>query len=381
MPGSSADGLATSVGEFRVQWFHGVTAERQDAQRALLADGCPLPLRTRTEWARAFPRVRTSLLVVRGPDGLTGALGVERYSSRALPGHYIARVSRAGEALRGDSAHAAISALTDAMRRDPRALRVHVEAFSRHSAVRDHVGTALADQGFQRRPAVTNYEYTLVTDLRQHDDASHLASLGQGVRQNIKALAKFPVELRSIRDVTYAPRMSELMAETLARTGARHDPQDYAPTIRLAATEPILSRLMGVFRTDVTGPEALIAFAWGVNHGDHVAYDIGASTRVSEFKNLSLGYPLLWELITWARRSGAAWFDFGGVSQGTSTSEDDRLGRISDFKRRFEKSVVHVADEWVLEPHPGRAAVATLTGRAASVAGRVRAMLSRAVRR
>ena len=34
---------------------------------------------------------------------------------------------------------------------------------------------------------------------------------------------------------------------------------------------------MGVYRTDTVGPDALIAFAWGVGQGDHVAYDIGAS--------------------------------------------------------------------------------------------------------
>jgi hypothetical protein len=275
-----------------------------------------------------------------------------------------------GGALPGETARTAITALTQAMRCNPRVLRVHVEAFSRDTAVREHIGGLLTAEGYRRGPAVTNYEHTLATDLRQQDDATHLASLPQGVRQNIRALAKFPVELRPIRDPAHAARMGALMTETLARTGARHVPQDYAAIVRFAVGHPALSRLMGIYRTDVTGPDALIAFAWGVVQGDHVAYDIGASARVPEFKNLSLGYPLLWDLITWARGRGADWFDFGGVSHGTSESEDDRLGRISDFKRRFEKSVVRVAEEWVLEPHPVRAALAGVFSRAAEVVSR-----------
>jgi len=120
-----------------------------------------------------------------------------------------------------------------------------------------------------------------------------------------------------------------------------------------------------------TRADALIAFAWGLNNVDHVAYDIGASARVPEFKTLSLGYPLLWELIAWARDSGASWFDYGGVPAENSDGEE-RLGRISDFKRRFEKQVVRVAEEWVFVPHPARAALASTLSRSGERLRRLR---------
>jgi hypothetical protein len=48
------------------------------------------------------------------------------------------------------------------------------------------------------------------------------------------------------------------------------------------------------------------------------------------------------------------------------------LERISDFKRRFEKKAVHIADEFVLTPHPTRAAVASAVSRAATLLSRRR---------
>jgi hypothetical protein len=352
--------MTTSANRPRVQWFHGISLEREHRERELLSAGCPLPARARSSWARAFPRINTSLLVVEGASGAHGVLCVERHGSRALPGHHIVRVFRVGAALPPEVADDAIEALVDSVRKDRRALRVHLELFSRDPLVRARLGEIAAVHGFVRLPEVTNYEYTLVTDLGGKDNPAHLASLSQGVRQNIRALARYPVELRLIRDESQSPRMNALMRETLARTGAPHREQNYGPIIRLGVMEPGLVRLAGLYRTDrIEDGDALIAFALGVNNVDHVAYDIGASGRVPDFKNVSLGYPLLWDLISWARDTGAVWFDYGGVPAHDSEGEA-RLGRISDFKRRFEKNMLHVSDEWALTPHPARAAAARL---------------------
>lgn len=356
--------MPTSAERSRVQWFHGVTPERELRERALLSAGCPLPARARVSWARAFPRINTSLLVVEGATGAPGAVGVERHPSRALPGHHIVRVPRVGASLPPEMADAAIGSLVESVLEDRRTLRVHFEAFSPSPLRRDELAVVLQGHGFARLPQVTNYEYTLATDLGGRDNATHLASLSQGVRQNIRALTKFPVELRVVRDETHSQRMNALLAETLARTDARHVEQDYSSMIRLALAEPGVARLVGLYRTDgVAGSDALIAFALGLNNVDHVAYDIGASARVPEFKNVSLGYPLLWDLISWARDLGAAWFDYGGVPARESEGEE-RLGRISDFKRRFEKNMVRVSDEWTFTPHPMRASAAGIVSRA-----------------
>jgi hypothetical protein len=359
----------TALGDGTVQWYHGVSDARTHREAELLAAGCPLPARARNAWARAFPRINSSLLVVEG-GGAIAAIGFERHASRALPGHHIARVQRAGASVPPDTEAMLASAIVAEARRDRRTLRVQVECFSRDEEARGRIGVALRSHGFAPIPDPTNYGYTLATDLGGRDNASHLASLSQGVRQNIRAVAKYPVELRPIHDASDSPRMNALMHETLGRTGATHVERDYAPVIALANAEPGLSRLVGLYRTDGASADALIAFAWGLNNVDHVAYDIGASGRVPEFKSLSLGYPLLWDLIAWARDLGASWFDYGGVP--ADDVDAAHLERISDFKRRFEKQSVRVAEEWVLTPHPARAAVASAVSRAASVLSRRR---------
>jgi hypothetical protein len=352
-----------------VQWYHGTSAARARREAELLTAGCPLPVRARNAWARAFPRINTSLVVVEG-GGHTAAIGFERQASRALPGHHIARVQRAGASVPPGTEAALVRAIVAEARRDWRTLRLHCECFSRDAEVRERLGAALRAHGFAPIAMPTQYGYTLVTDLAGRDNATHLASLSQGVRQNIRAVAKYPVELKPIRDAADSPRMNALMHETLARTGATHVERNYAPVIAFANAEPDLSRLIGLYRTDGAAQDALIAFAWGLNNVDHVAYDIGASARIPEFKSLSLGYPLLWDLIAWARDHGARWFDYGGVP--ADDADAAHLERISDFKRRFEKQAVRIADEWVLTPHRARAAVATAVSRAANLLARRR---------
>jgi lipid II:glycine glycyltransferase (peptidoglycan interpeptide bridge formation enzyme) len=255
------------------------------------------------------------------------------------------------------------------VRRKGRALRAHLEVYSREPGARERLAALLAGKGFERLPEPTNFGTTLLADLTGRDDAAHFASLSQGVRQNIRAIAKFPIEMRRITEVELSPRMNALLEETLSRTGATHQSRDFGPIIQLSLAHPRLSNLTGLYRTDISGPESLVAYAWGVNQGDSVAYDIGASTRVPEFRNLSLGYPLVWELMVWGRSVGAPFFDFGGITAGGGESED-RLGRISDFKRRFSKEVVQVAEEWVYAPHPLRNLVAGSISRAAALVHR-----------
>jgi lipid II:glycine glycyltransferase (peptidoglycan interpeptide bridge formation enzyme) len=72
---------------------------------------------------------------------------------------------------------------------------------------------------------------------------------------------------------------------------------------------------------------------------------------------MPLMYIVMWDLIRWAKREGAAWFDFGGVTQGASDSEDP-LRRISDFKRRFCQNDILLGEEWIFEPNKMKAWIA-----------------------
>lgn len=359
--------------DLRTEWLDATDTERARREAELLARGLPLPLYARGAWARAFPGSSPSVLVVHDASGPAGALALESSPTRALPGHVFMRARRAGRTLGQGTEGAAVAALVAAARSDPRVLRVTVENFSPDAAERARFGSALEQHGFRRTPPTASYESTLVVDLRGRDDAGHLAALSYNTRRKIRAVAKFPAELRPVTDPALSPRMNALVRETFTRTGAVYTEQDYAPVIRLAAESPGLSRIAGLFRTDLAGPDALLAFAWGAYHGDHVAYDVGASTRPTdpELAKLPVGHALIWDLLCWARAQGASWFDLGGITEGTKHS-DDPLGGISDFKRGFSTEVVQVAEEWVFTPHPMRDALATAVSRGARVLDRLR---------
>ncbi len=132
--------------------------------------------------------------------------------------------------------------------------------------------------------------------------------------------------------------------------------REWGSIIELGRVAPRLSRLVGLFRDGRSDPKSLLAFAWGCAHGEYAHYDAAGSTRPDDLR-VPLAYALLWDLICWAKRGGAKWFDLGGITFGHRDSSDP-LGGISDFKRYFSKQVVVVGQEWMLEPHWGTARIA-----------------------
>ena len=155
----------------------------------------------------------------------------------------------------------------------------------------------------------------------------------------------------------------------MGRTGGEARKQDWATTIEFSRRFPESARMCGLFRSDTSTAESLIAFAYGCNHGEYVTYDTCGATR-SWDRGVPMAYPLLWELICWSKRNGARWFDFGGITTGAHGDGEDKLGGISDFKRFFSEDVVQLGGEWVLEPHPVRAKIArTLSDAARFVRG------------
>ncbi len=332
-------------------------------ERELTDAGVPIPLPL-----RIAADVRACVVGVRDAGGgCAGAAAMLAHPTRALPGHHVLRVERFGAA-RSPEARAALAvALAHAARRDRRALRLHVEAFARGEAALEAIGGDLRAAEFHAAPSPRSYERTIAIDLRPSEDEL-FASLHGTARRHVRAVGKSPVELRDVSDPIYAGRLDQLLRETLERTGGAYHPQDWARTLQLGQRRPELVRIVGLFRVDGAGPDALLAYAVGLAHGDHVQYATAASTRASDLK-LALGYGPAWELIRWAKRLGAAWFDFGGITAGTHGDADDPRGGISDFKRYFSRTVVRVAQEWVLEPHPLKARIARAVG---WVRGRVR---------
>ena len=350
----------------RIALLRDGSPEWADCERALTAAGQRLPLPHRAGWSLARRGVTSRCMALRSADGgWAAAIGMQVSASRALPGFRVLRVERFGEAVPRALWPDAVAALAEVARREPRVLRLSVELFSQDGATRAELGEHLARAGFARAAAVRNWGETLTLDLRP-SETELLAGFSELARRAIRSVAKLPVEVRLIEDVRLAGRMETLSNETFGRTGGRYEARwNWSAVIELSRRLPDASRLVGLFRTDREGPDALLGFTWGWWNGQSVSYFAGASSRPTDLGRVWIVHPLFWDLIVWAKRGGATWFDLGGVTAGTTTSGDP-VGGISDFKRLFSKHTATVAEDWVLEPRwfPARLAAAVSGGAA-----------------
>jgi hypothetical protein len=334
--------------DYQIELIRGINPERAHWERTLAEAGLPLPLPQRMAWAGLHPGQDSWLLLLRDAAGqVCGGAGLQVARSRALPGHLLLRCERFGPGLSPAAQEAALHAITALARRNRRVLRAYVETYSPDPEQRSEMAEVARQLGFSQLQPSRCYEQTLLVDLTPDEDTV-FANLHATARRHIRAAAKHPVEVRAITDPADFARMDEIYQETFARTGVTQQPQDWGALVELCRQEPAASRLVGLYRTDQQGPQALLAFAWGCGHGDHIHYSRAASTRDTDLK-IPLMYPVVWDLIRWGKSNGAVFFDFGGVTAGSYDSED-RLGGISDFKRYFSKQVVEVGAEWAYEP-------------------------------
>jgi len=354
------------IAEPDFQFFADGSPEWEACNRSLAAAGVRIPLPHHREWARARRGIKSRGVGLRGADGnWVAAFSVHVAPSRALPGFKLLRVERFGEGLPPSVWSTAVDALKEIVHREARILRLGVEVFSADGECRARLGELLGEAGFAQQPSAKNWSTTLVLDLRRSEDEI-FAAFSSSARRAIRAVAKGPLEVRPIDDRGLADRLDALSRETFARTGARYEARwHWAGVIDLTREVPQSSRLVGLFRTDRQGPDALLGFAWGWWNGQSVSYFAGASARPTDLGRVWIVHPLFWDLITWGKTIGATTFDLGGVSGGTVESGDPVAG-ISDFKRLFSKDVAHIADDWILEPRwlPARVAAAVHAGAA-----------------
>ena len=272
--------------------------------------------------------------------------------TRALPGHRLLRLERMRFVPDPGPAEAAVRYLADVSRGDPRIIGLSAEIFFADEAEKNHAIAALLRAGLRAAGTARMYTHTARIDLRPELEAI-LAGFRAGARRNIRAVAKYPVETRLVHDATLAPRLRELELQAFGRTAGAATQLPWPELIEFCNAHPGLARLVSLVRTDCDGPEALVAFALGLNHGDHVEYSAAGSTRPPDLK-MPLGYALAWDLMEWARSVGAQWFDFGGIAPDPAT--DGVRHRIHDFKRAFEGDVVEVSQSWSFEARPIRGA-------------------------
>ncbi len=343
---------------------------REQWEHALAVGGRTLPLPHRAAWAKLYPSAaRGGFLAIADAQGRPcGAVALHASGSRSLPGHLIVRCERFGPGVPVAAHKLMLRALIAVARRRRRVLRLHVETFAIDAEERASLERHAVELGLSRVASARSYEHTLIISL-DGDEASIFAALHATARRHIRAAEKNPVHVRLIEDAVYFERLDALSRETYARTGGSYDPPDWSTIVALGAAEPGASRLVGLYRTDIDGPAALLAFAWGCAHGDHVHYSRAASTRDTDLR-MPLMYPVVWDLMRWAKRGGARHFDFGGITVGNHQSADP-LGGISDFKRYFSGRVVQVGAEWSFEPRALHASAARLVSSTSSFVSRV----------
>ena len=358
--------------DYEVELFEQPGPERARCEARLLAAGVSLPAQHRTEWAVVHPTRTVWFLAVKtNGGGYQAGFAVDVSRSRALPGHVLLFVEKFGGALSDGARAAGLRALAHLARSRPRVLRVHVHVYAHDSGIRQRVGQLLRELGFRSAAQPRAYRDTVLVDLAPEENEI-LASFHRSTRRNIRQIAEQPFRVRTIAMPAPVGRIETLLGESLARTGGPPQHEDWNAVTALSDRCPDLSRLTGLFRTDGQGPE-LVAFAWGLNHGDYVDNPATGMTRLSGSRT-PFTYALIWDLIRWAKRAGARWFDFGGVTMG-HLKEGDPLGGISDFKRGFSSTVVAVGEEWTLEPNPLRGQLAAALSSASSyVSRRLRAV-------
>jgi len=335
--------------------------ERDCAEQELLDAGLPLALSHRAVWAAHRYRRESWFLLVRDQHGRACAgVAIERARTRALPGHVILRVGKFGGSLPQEVSRVALQTIAQLAKRNPRVLRLHVNVFSRDR--RKAIADTLEQLGFREIQPPSSYRHTLVIDLKPSEDAI-FASFSSNARRKIRESIKTSLRSIVITDPVYAERLHELQHEALLRTGGRSPSQDWRGILRMSHENPNISRVVGLFPGEDTSPEKMGAFLWACNHGDHGEYRAAGSTRRGDLR-IPYGYLLTWDVIRWAKATGAEWFDMGGVT--LPEGDEPELEGISRFKRYFSRQIAEVGAEWVFEPFPLRARFATLVSRGAS---------------
>lgn len=310
--------------------------------------GFPVPAFALPSFPIALGQSTKLVLLDRDGREVVWAAAVEIERSRILPWRRIIRLSRFGPGITPEIRDSVVSALVEVAATE-RALRLHVEVFEPDPETQLVITKALANRGFEAAPYSRSYASTVFIDLRGTDDQI-LASFHSTARRHIRALAKHQLQCHPITDPALSARMNELLGVSMSRTGALFEETRWVEVLAFIAAHPSRAALLGVFRTDMVGAEALVGYVLGYRHGDTVEYSIAACARLVEIR-APLLYAPTWELMRWGKRNGARWFDFGGITAGSRASGDP-AGGISDFKRYFFARETTLGGEMIFSPVP-----------------------------
>lgn len=341
---------------YRVHRVLGLSSLREAAERQLAGKNILLPFAQRAEWLRLLGYRNAILLIA--ADAITqqphAAASIAVGRSRSLPGHHIYKVERFGAGRSATADDELLNAIAEVARSDRLCIRARVELFERDSALRQRLARTLKELGFVRTMTPASYVCTPCLDLSPPESVL-FAKISPSARRNVRAPMKRGFEVTALDDSIYVERLEALMGEVYRRTGGKARRLPWEGIVGLSRVTPNHSRLVGLHAPNDRSPTGLVSFAWGCVNGSYATYEAGASTRHHGWGNLAVAYAPVWDLVAWAKREGAAWFDFGGVPAHTDTAA---VAGIADFKRFFTGRIVEVGEQWILEPRPIRAMIA-----------------------
>lgn len=187
---------------------------------------------------------------------------------------------------------------------------------------------------------------TLIYDLRPTEE-EQLALFSRRTRLKFKSPESERVAVRPLDDRRYIPQCRAALDAAFARTAGGGAHFDLETAFAFAGRHPDRGALFGLFMKD--RPDRLLAYTTGFRSGASAEYSSAGSLDDPGLRELPFNYWLLWELLRWAKRSGASFFDLRGVTSGGSA---DPLAGISAFKRRFASRETEVNREMtaVLKP-------------------------------
>jgi len=214
--------------------------------------------------------------------------------------------------------------------------------------------------GFRLADAL-DVERTWICDLRPTEEEL-LSAFARKTRRLLQSEDLARVELRPLTHARFIPQCRTALDAAFVRTVGEKAHFDFETAFALAASRPDRAAVLGLFWKD--DPERLLAYVTGFRSGAAAEYSSAGSLDDPELRKLPFNYWLLWNLLLWAKRSGASFLDLRGITDGGSA---DPLKGISFFKRRFPGREIEINREMtaLLKPktHAALQSLRALRGR------------------
>lgn len=175
---------------------------------------------------------------------------------------------------------------------------------------------------------------------------------GKETRKEVRRCARAGFEISQVVDYERAREGYRLIRALKRRKGL--SPMPGAEFEELFAGILSQAKYGAVFNAYVDG--GLAGTRWVVKVNKDVAIGVGYAIdnefMRSSFRSFSVGVPLWWEGMKWAKGQGCEWFDVEGYDENTGPAS--ALYHVHQFKRQFRPQPVQIVGEHIKICHPGR---------------------------